>query len=103
MAVQHIQETAECLSSFAQLLEEAGPEENRLLGDMLAQWSNWSGSLRAGNFFQAVAEGVLRGDLEERLKGWLTDGARLRAAQPQPRRSAVAAAARPNGAKRVSG
>ncbi len=104
-AVQRIQETADCLSSFAQFLEEAKPEEIRLLGDMLAEWANWSGSLRAGNFFRAVAEGVLSGDVDERLKGWLTDRARLGAAQPQTRRgrSALAAATPPNGAKQVRG
>ncbi len=103
--LEHIRDTADCLLSFGQFLEEAKPEEIRLLSDMLAQWSNWSGSLRAGNFFRAVAEGVLSGDVEKRVRSWLNDDARLRAAQVEVRRgsAALGPAAGRNGAGRLKG
>ncbi len=44
---------------------------------MLAEWRNWSGSLRAGNFFRAVAEGVLHRDLDERLTVWFSEHPRF--------------------------
>ncbi len=44
---------------------------------MLAEWRNWSGSLRAGNFFRAVAEGVLHRDLDARLTVWFSEHPRF--------------------------
>ncbi len=58
----------ECVLGFAAFGEEAKPAEIRLLGEMLAEWQNWGGSLRAGNFFAGVARAVLDGDLEVQLK-----------------------------------
>ncbi len=69
-AIRQISSLADCMLSFAAFLEEAKPAEIRLLGEMLAEWQNWGGSLRAGNFFAAVAEAVLRHDTETRLKAW---------------------------------
>jgi hypothetical protein len=66
-------DAADCLLSFAAFLEEAKPAEIRLLGEMLAQWADWGGSLRAGNFFAAAAESVLHPDGETRLKTWPQD------------------------------
>ncbi len=83
-------------AGLREFLEEAKPEEIRLLGDMLSEWRNWSGSLRAGNFFRAVAEGVLTQNTEAHLRRWLKAEAKLRSAgatlnrnSPPPRSGAV--------------
>ncbi len=82
-------ETAYCLLAFTAFLEEAKPAEIRLLGDMLAEWQNWGGSLRAGNFFAGVARAVLDQDTEVQLKAWLQDRRRSGAhAREQERRGA---------------
>jgi hypothetical protein len=67
--------------------KEAKPAEIRLLADMLAQWQNWGGSLRAGNFFAVAAESVLHHDGETRLKTWPQDRRKLAASEAEVRQA----------------
>lgn len=75
--------------SFAAFMEDAKPTEIRLLTDMLAEWQDWGGSLRKGNFFRGVAEAVSADDTQTRLGRWPKDGVRLAAAQAQVGRRAA--------------
>jgi hypothetical protein len=88
--LDQISATADCLASFAAFLEEAKPAEIRLLGEMLAEWENWSGSLRAGNFFGGVARAVLDNETKTRLKAWPKNRRKMAAAKAEIRRSRVA-------------
>ncbi len=72
-ALDQLTLAAQCILSFAAFVEEAKPEEIRLLGAMLAEWQNWGGSLRTGNFFAGVARAVLDQDTEGRLRAWPED------------------------------
>ncbi len=71
--LRRVHDTAECMAGVAVFLEEAKPAEIRLLSDMLAEWQNWGGSLRAGNFFGAVARAVLDNDTASQLQAWPKD------------------------------
>ncbi len=87
MTTEHVSAIGECIVSFTAFLEEAKPAEIRLLGDMLAEWQNWGGSLRAGNFFGAVARSVLDNDAASQLQAWPKDRRKMALADREARQS----------------
>ncbi len=87
--IEQLDAAGECLTGLAEFLGAAKPAEIRLLGEMLGEWQNWGGSLRAGNFFAGVARAVLDQDTAVQLKAWPKDRRRTGRQASEPERKSA--------------